>query len=430
MPNKNLAIVKFCRVCGAEDSRVVLNLEATPPGDIFFSSRSGATGAQKYPLTLAICEKCGYLHLNEVLDPHISYSNYVYHSSITVGLRSKFEELADLTVSLASLTSEDLVVDLGSNDGTMLKVLRERGLRAVGVEPSERLAEGSRKDGLTVINRFFDQSCSEEIIEQFGQASVVIASYMFANIDDLQPFTAAVKNLLREDGIFVVQTGYHPSQFKHMMFDYIYHEHFSYFSASTISRLLSRAGLSVFHLEANAAKGGSLRVFAQPATSQRQVNHTIESFIQEEKLNHVEKVEFYTEFGLMLESRKKEIRKFLAPIQLRCEKIVGYGASHSTTTLLHHFELGDYLEFIVDDNQIKQGLYSPGFGLEVKSPESLYIDPPNVVLILAWQHALSIVERNRELLNCGVTFVTPLPELHILRSEDDLHFLHGMFQAN
>ena len=132
----------------------------------------------------------------------------------------------------------------------------------------------------------------------------------------------------------------------------------------------------------------------------------------------------------MLESRKKEIKNFLAPIQLSCEKIVGYGASHSTTTLLHHFELGDYLEFIVDDNQIKQGLYSPGFGLEVKSPESLYIDPPKVVLILAWQHALSIVERNRELLNSGVTFVTPLPELHILRSEDDLHFLHGMFQAN
>ena len=125
---------------------MVLSLKATPPGDIFFSSKSSAMEAEKYPLTLAICEKCGYLHLNEVLDPHISYSNYVYHSSITVGLRKKFEELADLVVSLASLDSEDLVVDLGSNDGTMLNVLRDRGLRAIGVEPSEQLAAESRKE--------------------------------------------------------------------------------------------------------------------------------------------------------------------------------------------------------------------------------------------------------------------------------------------
>ena len=408
---------------------MVLSLKATPPGDIFFSCKSSAMEAEKYPLTLAICEKCGYLHLNEVLDPHISYSNYVYHSSITVGLRKKFEELADLVVSLASLDSEDLVVDLGSNDGTMLNVLRDRGLRAIGVEPSEQLAAESRKDGLTVINRFFDESCSEDILEQFGPASVVIASYMFANIDDLQPFTLAVKNLLREDGVFIVQTGYHPAQFKNMMFDYIYHEHFSYFSASTISRLFSRVGLSVFHLEGNTAKGGSLRVFAQPATSRRKASHSVDRFAQQEKSDRVAEVESYTEFSLTLESRKEEIRKFLAPIKRRGDKIVGYGASHSTTTLLHHFELGDYLQFIVDDNQIKQGLYSPGFGLEVKSPEFLSIDPPKVVLILAWQHALSIAERSRELLSSGVTFVTPLPELYILRSEDDLHFLHGMFHA-
>jgi len=301
----------------------------------------------------------------------------------------------------------------------MMEVFKARQMVPVGVEPGKRLAAVSIKKGLDVYNTYFDDECVGKIREKYGQASVIIASYMYANINDLVGFTLNAKALLKRDGVFVIQTGYHPVQFKNFCFDYIYHEHFSYFSVHTIRRLLNRCGLEVIHVETIPLKGGSLRVYAKRRDGKWEVDDSIKAIELDEIANQVGSPEKYKEFSNVLLGKKKILLDFLERAKQDGSSIVGYGASHSTTTLVHHFEIGQYLKYIVDDNEGKINSYSPGFGLEVKSPNVLYEDTPEYLVILAWQHSAAILERSRELFRHGIKFILPLPALRILTRYED-----------
>ncbi len=425
MTGPTIKSITHCRICDSLEIESTFDLAATPPGDLFFPTKQQAVSAEKYPLRVAICTNCGYLHLHDVLDPMLSYSNYVYRSSITVGLRRQFESLVDDVIKYCALPRGSLVVDLGSNDGTMMEVFKARQMVPVGVEPSKRLAAESTKNGLDVYNTYFDDECVGKIIEKYGKASVITASYMYANIDDLVEFTLNTKALLKRDGVFVIQTGYHPVQFNNFCFDYIYHEHFSYFSVHTIRRLLGRCGLEVIHVETISLKGGSLRVYAKRTDGKWKVDNSINVMENSEIANQVGLPGRYKEFSGALLSKKQILLDLLKQAKQNGFSIVGYGASHSTTTLVHHFEIGQYLNYIVDDNEGKINSYSPGFGLEVKTPNALYEDTPEYVVILAWQHSSTILERSRELFRHGTKMILPLPTLRILTRYDDIQIQDG-----
>jgi hypothetical protein len=412
--------INSCRICDSLEIESIFNLAETPPGDIFFRKKREAVSAEKYPLRVAICRDCGYLHLLDVLSPTLSYSNYVYRSSITVGLRAQFESLVDDVIKYFTLPRGSSVVDLGSNDGTMMEVFKARQMVPVGVEPSERLAVASTGKGFDVYNQFFDSECVRMIRESHGPASLITASYMYANIDDLVGFTLNVKELLKRDGVFVIQTGYHPDQFQNFCFDYIYHEHFSYFSVRAIKKLLERCGLEVIHVETNSLKGGSLRVYAKRSDGKWGVDVSVKTMELHETDNQVGLPEKYREFAGVLLRKKKTLLDLLEQVTLEGSAIVGYGASHSTTTLVHHFGLGKYLQYIVDDNKGKVDSYSPGFGLKVKSPNVLYDDRLEYVVILAWQHSVAILARSRELFRLGIKIILPLPTLKILTQYEDI----------
>jgi hypothetical protein len=198
------------------------------------------------------------------------------------------------------------------------------------------------------------------------------------------------------------------------MFDYIYHEHFSYFSVTVLRQLLANCGMELIHVSLHPAKGGSIRTIAQHRDGKRVKNESVEFFIREEENAAVHKAETYVRFADEINLRKKELLAMLEQIDNVGHTIIGYGASHSTTTLMHHFEIGDYLEYIVDDNPIKHSLYSPGYHLPVYSSDKLYEDKPEYVLILAWQHQDEIIKRNIKYLNNGGKLIIPLPELRVV----------------
>jgi hypothetical protein len=411
--NKETIMLESCRICHSESIKEVFELKPTPPGDLFLPKEKLNLSNEKYPLTLAICLNCGYLHLPYVLDPEISYGNYVYETKITIGLSKHYLGYAQEVVAFGGITPASFVVDLGSNDGTMLNAFRECGMKVLGVEPSD-ISELASQNQLETINDYFSNKVADSIIKKYGNASVITANYMYANIDNVIDFTINVKKLLDDDGLFVIQTGYHPEQMKINMFDYIYHEHFSYFTVKVLKQLLTNCGLELIHVSEQTPKGGSIRAIAQHIGGRRDVDENVQSYIKKEENAKLHDLETYISFSKNINSLKQELVELLKQINSNGHNIVGYGASHSTTTLLHHFELGEYLDFLVDDNPSKHGLFSPGYHLPVYSSEKLNENKPEYVLLLGWQHQDTIIKRNKRFLDEGGKFIVPLPELKVI----------------
>lgn len=411
MSKKILRYDIICRLCGSEKIKTVLKLRDTPLEDQFIREDQLKAEQPVYPLELAICENCGYLHLPYIVNPEESYSEYIYVSGVTVGLRGHYDEYAKSIQNDFQIKENSLIVDLGSNDGSMLASFKKIGMKIQGVEPAPGIAKQANESGLDTINGFFSRDTVTQIIERHGKANVVTANYMYANIDNVIEFTQNVCNLLSEDGIFVVQTGYHPEQFKINMFDYIYHEHFSYFSVEVLQSLFDRCGLELIQAKKLSPKGGSIRVIAQLKGGARKIDPQINELIKEEINSDIRNPDTFRKFNNDLDKEKKSLIDILSKYKKEGKKIIGFGASHSTTTLLYHFELFGFLDYIVDDNVLKQNKYSPGFHIPVYSSDKLYSEIPDYVVVLAWQHKDSILKKHLKYSESGGHWIIPLPNL-------------------
>lgn len=405
---------QHCRLCSSRSISTVFHLNDTPLEDQFVSEENKEIIQPVYPLDLAICNDCGYVHLPYIVSPEASYSDYAYVSSVTVGLRNHYDQYAQEIVHEFGIPAGSLVVDLGSNDGSMLASFKRMGMTVVGVEPASCIADQANESGLTTINDFFTGEVASQILERHGPASVVTANYMYANIDDVITFTKNVSKLLAPDGIFVVQTGYHPDQMKIRMFDYIYHEHFSYFTVEVLKELFSACGLELIHALKTSPKGGSIRIIGQLNNGIRKIDASVQRQIDEERQQGMREPETYRKFALDIGDSKNQLINLLSELKSAGKKIVGFGASHSTTTLLYHFDLVPFIDYLVDDNTLKHGRYSPGLHLPVYSSQKLYDDAPDYVIILGWQHQNSIMEKHKNYLQNGGHWIVPLPHLQVL----------------
>ena len=414
MSNKFIRKDILCRVCGSDEIETILKLNDTPLEDQFVDELNKQREQKALPLELAICKQCGYVHLPYIINPEESYVDYLYKSGVTPGLRLHYDEYAKDIVENYNIEKESLVVDLGSNDGSMLASFKRQGMNVVGVEPANLIADYANQSGIKTINDYFSNEVVSKIISGYGKADVITANYMFANIDDIVNFTKSVETLLSEDGVFVVETGYHLEQFKIKMFDYIYHEHFSYFTVGTLSYLFDQCGLKIIDVQKTKPKGGSIRVVTQKQDGLRETLPSVGMIIDGEKESNIYEIEMYREFSNSLQELKADLIELLKSIKDKGQSIVAFGASHSTTTLIYHFELSDYFDYIVDDNKAKHGLYSPGLHIPVFPTDRMYVDRPDYILILAWQHKLSITKKHKLIIEKGSVFIAPLPKIEII----------------
>jgi hypothetical protein len=414
MANKFIRKDTLCRICSSSKIETILKLKDTPLEDQFVDESNKHIEQKVYPLELAICNNCGYVHLPHVLNPEESYVDYLYKSGVTPGLRSHYDEYAEEIVTKYNIQKNSLIVDLGSNDGSMLASFKRNSMKVVGVEPAKMIAEHANNSGVETINDYFSDEVVSQIVSSYGKADVVTANYMFANIDNIVNFTKSVENLLSEDGLFVVETGYHLDQFKIKMFDYIYHEHFSYFTVGVINYLFNQYGLKIIDAQKTKPKGGSIRVVAQKQNGLREILPSVGIVIKSENESNIYQHEMYRNFYDSLQELRFELTKLLQSIKAKGKSIIAFGASHSTTTLIYHFELGNYFEYIVDDNKTKQRQYSPGLHIPVFSTDKMYVDKPDYVLILAWQHKDVICEKHSKFIENGGKFIVPLPKVCLI----------------
>jgi SAM-dependent methyltransferase len=399
-----------CRLCGSSSLQLVLPILPSAIGDAFVSAERLQEKQDVYPLDCYLCLDCGHLQNLDVVDPEILFREYTYRTSVSLGLVEHFRKYAQSVVSGLAIPKDSLVVEIGSNDGSLLKAFQAEGMRVQGIDPASEIAKAATHDGVPTIPDFFTSQIAGEIKAANGSAALFCANNVFAHIDNLSDVVTGVRALLAPDGTFVFEVSYIVDMIDNMVFDTIYHEHVSHHALLPMEKFLNRHDMTLFDVVRTGTKGGSIRAFAQPkSTGKRPKSEQLTTFMAEEGRRGITKPQVYRDWFAAIESRKQQVLAYLDAAILAGKTVAGYGASTTTTTLLYHFELTSRIAFIVDDNALKQGLFSPGAHIPVLPSEALATRKPDIVVILAWIYADPIVARNSEYIRTGGTFLVPLP---------------------
>jgi len=408
-----------CRLCDSADVTCVFQLEPTPPAEWYFPPERSHEADERFPLDLFLCRSCGHVQLFDVIDPVRLFARYMYTSASSPGLEDHFRRYADEVAAKCAPAAGSLVVDVGSNDGTLLKQFQRLGLRVLGIDPAEGIAREATAAGIPTLNAFMDATTARRVLDEWGPASLVTANNVFAHNDDLGSMAAAIASIMAPDGAFVFEVSNLLDTVEGLVFDFIYHEHLCYHSVKPMESFLRRHQLHLFDVERVASKGGSLRGFAQRVGGPRPVSPRVAEFIAREEAAGLYDPETYHTYIARVNRLRDETLSFLRAAKAQGRTIAGYGASATVTTLLYHFQLGDLIDFIVDDNPLRHGTVSPGHHIPVFPPDALYDRKPDIVVALAWRFADQMIRRHQRYLTQGGTFVVPAPVFRTVRDAMD-----------
>jgi hypothetical protein len=399
-----------CRACGSRDLDLVFSLKPTPIGDAYVTADRLNVPQPSFPIDLHMCRACGLAQLLDVIDPNVLYGEYIYVTASSMGLGQHFARYARDVVARCKLPAGSLVVDLGSNDGTLLREFKGLGMQVLGVEPASHIAAQASAAGVPTLPRFFNADLSAEIVAASGHPRVVTANNVFANIDDLDSWVRAIDKLLPADGVFVFESFYLADVVKNMVFDFIYHEHLSAFSVKPMRMLFASANLQLAAVERVPTKGGSLRYFVQRHGGPVADDGSVAGLEASEEEAGLYRKETYAAFARKVDALKSQTVAFLERAKKEGKSVAGFGASITGTTLIYHFEIGQYLDYLIDDNSAKQGRFTPGLHLPVLPTEVIYERKPDIVVALAWRFAKAFIEKNQAFLDAGGQCVVPVPE--------------------
>ena len=399
-----------CRLCISTDLETVLELAPTPPANEFV--KAGDPEQEKFPLYLVRCRSCGHVQLPVVVDPERLFGKYVYVSGTSPAFVDHFRRYAEKMIADLSLQPGDLVVDVGSNDGTLLRFFKDAGMRVTGVDPAEAIAGRATEAGIDTMPCFFDRKVARTIHAKHGPAALVLANNVFAHADDLHEIALAARDLLDlSRGRFVFEVQSLVDLLEKTLFDMVYHEHLSYHHLAPLLPFFQSIAMAVTDVEHVDTHGGSIRVTVAPRKNVP-ASDNVDSFL---------KVEAATLAGDPFGKLARQVGEvghrvfcFLTEEKAAGRTVVGYGAPAKLTTLCHQFGItAQDIAYVVDDSPWKQNLLAPGTRIPVQSldkinPVPYQQDPPVSWVIFAWNFAESIAKKLRD---AGFTgkIVTPLP---------------------
>jgi len=400
-----------CRLCDGLDLELVLKLTPTPAADAYLRVKRDQ---EAYPLDLYLCLQCGHAQLLDVVDPAVLFGDYIYVTSSSPGMVDHFRSYAHDILERSNFPEGSFVLDIGSNDGTLLRFFKERGMKVLGIDPAVTVAEEATQKGVPTMGRFFTSDLARNLLEEHGRAKLICANNAFAHSDDLADIAEGVRRLLDNDGMFVFEASYLLDMIEGMIFDCIFHEHLSYHSVKPLRRFLSQHGLELFDVVCIPTHGGSIRGFVQPKHGPRRVSDTVDEMSEHEGRMGLDRPDIFKRYVSKIESEKNRFIEILDPLTRQGKHIAGYGASPTSTVLIYHLRLGDILSFIADDNPIKHNTFSPGHHIPVLPSEVIYDRKPDCIVVLAWRFAEMIMNRHVSFLSAGGKFIIPLPEVRIV----------------
>ena len=359
-----------CRLCSGEFFQKTLKLKSTPPANELYSTKEGAKAAEKFPLEVVMCQECRHVQLKHIVNPKRLFDDYIYKSGTSRFFNDHFDNLASVLVS--EFKVDNYVLEVGSNDGILLAALAKRGIKSIGIEPSDFLAKECIKNNLNVYNSYLDQRVVNEIIKSHGQASIVLGNNVFAHIDDMKTAFKNVFELLDDLGIFIFEVAYFKYILIDGLFDTIYHEHMSYHTATALEKFALETGFKLFRIEEISSHGGSLRFYLSKDQS-RPIDQSVEKIKKEEINLGLNEVDVLSLIEEKIKKTKVGADIMLKEIRMKPNEVfVGYGAPAKVVTFLAQMEMEDMdLIGIVEDNFDKQSKFLPGSGFAINSLEEI-----------------------------------------------------------
>src|SRR3989338_4361148 len=340
-----------CRVCRGVKLYRVLSLGPTPLANAFLRESDLHLSENYFPLDVNLCKTCGLVQLAHIVDPRVLFKDYVYVSSTSPVFVAHFETFAKKVFRRFNLSKKSLVIDIGSNDGILLKPFREIGVRVLGVEPDRFIAGLARKDGTPTVSEFFTPGTAKRIVRKYGLAYIVTATNVFAHIDDIHAVVRGVKTLLKKDGVFIIEVPYLADFLEKNLFDTVYHEHLSYFSVTALNNLFDRTKMKIVDVGRVASHGGSLRVFVQKSAVVGTPSPRVRTLLSLEARKGFNNAKTYKEYELRIITNRAKLLALLSGLKRRGKRIAGYRAPAKGNTLLNFFSIGtEILDYIVDDS--------------------------------------------------------------------------------
>ena len=415
-PSATSQRIDRCQLCDAESLDSVLYLGDIPPVNAMVPIGTPLEESIAYPLELVRCRECTLVQISVIVDADVLFPvDYPYRSASTAILRRNFADLKDRTAQLLAINEKDLVVDVGSNDGTLLSNFKDHGCRVLGVEPS-RAADTANNRGIRTDMSFFDRAKAEEILANEGPARLVTAANVFAHMPNIVDTAQGIASLLSDDGVFVSESHYFPDLIKTLQYDTIYHEHLRYYSLRSVMRLLTEAGLEVFRAERIPTHGGSIRVYAARHGA-FPVEASIEALLSEEEEQGITDGWALEAFRKRVILSKVLLYKTLAPIIEAGGRIYGVGAPSRASTLINYIGLDEgVMPYVLEiPGSEKLDRFVPGTRIPVVDEAVLFDDQPDFALLLSW-HIADELKGNLTKKGFKGDFIVPLPEPRVIQS--------------
>ena len=413
---------KTCRLCESLNVEKVVPLEPIPLPDKFLTKdQLGKVSEEFFAIDLYMCHDCGHVQILEMINPEFLWDDdFSFHSGHSKGVMEHFDEVSQMVIRQYKPASTSLVVDVGSNDGTMLKFFKKAGYRVLGIDPIKRIAQEATEAGINTLPTIMTPEVAKEIKEQEGPASVVMAFNVFAHAHDMGSMAESIRSLLAPDGVFIFEVQYLMDIIDRMLFGTIFHEHMSHHSMLSMQQFLKRHGMELIDVERNLMQGGSIVGVVQLTGGKRPVSSALTDLLKMEKARGLDKPATMKEFGRRLAAMRKQLKELTTKWKEQGATIAGYGAARSGPTLIAQLDLGDAISFIVDDHPQKVNKFTPGHNIAVLPTSELYKRMPDYVVILAWIHAKTIIESNRKYLEGGGHFVVCIPDIRVVGAEQEV----------
>ena len=413
-----------CRICGSKNLTSILNL-----GDQYFANYSSKSSdvvpfKEKIPLELVRCDKsldpesCGLVQLRHTTPPNLMYDRYFYRSGINQTMTNNLNEIAKQAISKINLNQNDIVIDIGCNDGTLLQNYKELPVRSVGFDPAKNMVQFSKQTGATIITEFFS---AEEFIKNYGdeKAKIITSIAMFYDLENPNKFVGDISKILHHDGIWILELSYLPLMLSQNAFDTIVHEHLEYYHLDALEFVLSKFNLKVVHIQLNDINGGSFRVIVQhkeKLIDNKSLQHITELREKEKNLN-LSTNQPFNDFIIKINAEKDKLVTFIKNEVSAGKTVHCYGASTKGNTLLQFYNLDKKLiQFIADKNPDKWGRKTIGTDISIISEEESHSMNPDYFLILPWHFINEFKEREKNYLKNGGRLLVPLPKFKIIQA--------------
>jgi 2-polyprenyl-3-methyl-5-hydroxy-6-metoxy-1,4-benzoquinol methylase len=398
---------KTCRLCHSRNLKTVYRLKKTPIGDDYTKK---IKKNRLYDLKLNICKRCKFVQLSNVINPNKVYGDYLYVTNTSSGLSEHFYELGNTLIKKKIVSKKTKILEIGSNDGTLLKFFKNKCSYLLGVDPAVHLF---KDNSIKIIKGLFNHNLSNQIKKDHGKFDVIVANNVIANIDDLEDVFRGIENIISEKGFFIIETFALYGIIKNNLIDNIYHEHLSYFSIESFKKFSEKFNLNLIEAKFLSVKGGSLRFFfkKEKISTSKKINNLIKK--EKSILTNVEK-----KFKIIQKTNKYnsiKINQLIDEIKRRGKTIAGFGASVGTTTLVYDFMLTKKINYIFDNEKRRFGRYLPGTSIKVLDPKRIKKLNLDYIIIFAWRYAKLIIKRNIKIFNNKIKFAIPLPKFKIIK---------------